>query len=266
MGSLRNPIGPLPSSIYWRRRAVALAVVAVLALLAVWAFSLGGGTEDRGKSGGGGGPVGTITPGPADSGPVVSERPGGREEEGAGAGDAPGDAAGASGGGSASGGSGGSGGSSSGGEGWQIPSGNTGTGTGGTAVPGCEEPEVNVTVRSLQETYRAGEKPEFELTAENEGGEDCSIDLGDPSTIVKVTDSADKDVWSSEDCRRGVKPAFVRVPAGGEAARTFVWEREPSAPDCGTPPAGSPAPGTYSIEIEIAGLKKAYGPFELKTA
>ncbi|MGW5690790.1 hypothetical protein ACWEWX_07435, partial [Streptomyces asiaticus] len=80
MGSLRNPIGPLPSSIYWRRRAVALALLIAIILVVIWAFGWGGsggGGSDEGK-GGGGGPAGTITPGPSSSGPVNSERPGGR--------------------------------------------------------------------------------------------------------------------------------------------------------------------------------------------
>src|SRR5690606_7271596 len=35
-GSLRNPVGPLPSPIYWRRRAVLLSVLALSALLITW--------------------------------------------------------------------------------------------------------------------------------------------------------------------------------------------------------------------------------------
>ncbi|MEK8172011.1 hypothetical protein NKH77_29825 [Streptomyces sp. M19] len=52
MGSLRNPIGPLPSSIYWRRRAVALALLVLTVLLVVWVFAMGdsgGGGEDDAK-------------------------------------------------------------------------------------------------------------------------------------------------------------------------------------------------------------------------
>ncbi|MDX6361056.1 MAG: hypothetical protein QOC85_59, partial [Streptomyces sp.] len=40
---MRNPVGPLPSSIYWRRRAVLLSVVGLLALLIVWVVGSGGG-------------------------------------------------------------------------------------------------------------------------------------------------------------------------------------------------------------------------------
>ena len=40
---MRNPVGPLPSSIYWRRRAVAGLLVALLAVLIAWAVTSGGG-------------------------------------------------------------------------------------------------------------------------------------------------------------------------------------------------------------------------------
>src|SRR5262249_10576458 len=72
VGSLRNPVGPLPSSIYWRRRAVLASAAALAALLAVWFVSSGGGgTSTNGKGGGdGSGPARTITPGPSGSGPA----------------------------------------------------------------------------------------------------------------------------------------------------------------------------------------------------
>ena len=127
MGSLRNPIGPLPSSIYWRRRAVALALLIGILFLVIWAFGWGGsgdGGSDEGKGSGGGGPASTITPGPSSSGPVNSERPGGRDES--------------DGGGSGSGGSGGSGGSDDGGEDTGGGSGGgSGSGSGGSSGGGA---------------------------------------------------------------------------------------------------------------------------------
>ncbi|MBW5484207.1 hypothetical protein GPJ59_20565, partial [Streptomyces bambusae] len=89
MGSLRNPVGPLPSSIYWRRRAVLASVVALLALLAVWTVSSGGGKgTTNGKGQKGPDPVASITPGAPGSGPAITQAPGGRDEPGGGAGSA----------------------------------------------------------------------------------------------------------------------------------------------------------------------------------
>lgn len=51
VGSLRNPVGPLPSTIYWRRRAVLASVLALLALLITWIVTSGGGGGKNGADG-----------------------------------------------------------------------------------------------------------------------------------------------------------------------------------------------------------------------
>ncbi|UXI80062.1 hypothetical protein N6Q81_19585, partial [Streptomyces vinaceusdrappus] len=81
MGSLRNPVGPLPSSIYWRRRAVLLSLLALLALLITWIVVAGGGDggKDREDGANGKNPAPSITPGPSGSGPAISEAPSGRD-------------------------------------------------------------------------------------------------------------------------------------------------------------------------------------------
>ncbi|MET9479746.1 hypothetical protein [Streptomyces sp. NPDC006638] len=150
MGSLRNPVGPLPSPIYWRRRAVAATLIALLALLVVWIVTSGGdGGKKNDDRSDGANPATSITPGPSGSGPAISEQPGGRDESGgtggsggdggtdAGAGDGGknGDTAGTGGAGTGGAGTGGagSGGAGSGGTGGAA---NGGAGGGGTATAG----------------------------------------------------------------------------------------------------------------------------------
>src|SRR5690606_18411423 len=83
VGSLRNPVGPLPSSIYWRRRAVLLSVLALSALLITWGVTAGGGGGHGHENGANGkNPAPSITPGPSSSGPAISQAPGGRDETG----------------------------------------------------------------------------------------------------------------------------------------------------------------------------------------
>ncbi|SCK58356.1 hypothetical protein [Streptomyces sp. WMMB 322] len=287
MGSLRNPIGPLPSSIYWRRRAVALAILALLVLLTVWALGLGGGDSgNEGKGDDGKPPASTITPGPTDSGPAITERPGGRDESDEGAGSQ----------GGSSGGDGGSGGADDGGpddgSGWRpggsgssasgggdsagggsgsgsASGGGSGDSGGGTAVPaGSELPAcgsgVTVTLRSVHKEYEPGEKPEFELTVKNKRGTACKIDLGRKESVVTVKSAGGKKIWASDDCVRDEKPALYQVPGSGTAIHTFVWYREPSAVNCGTPSSDSVKPGDYEIEVDVKGLKKLDASFELK--
>ncbi|RLL68288.1 hypothetical protein [Streptomyces sp. Z26] len=264
MGSLRNPIGPLPSSIYWRRRAVAVVIVALLALLAVWAFSLGGGDgDDRGDSGRGGpdgqGPTDSITPGPTTSEPPNDDRPGGRDEVDGGAG--------SGGGGDDEGGGdekddGGGGGSEGGADGGAL-SGSGGNVTGGDAMPAgdslpvCAPGAVEVTLTSVKNDYAPDETPRFKLTVKNGGGDDCRIDLGRTATVLTISDTDDgggDQVWSSADCPPSRAAAYVQVPAKGSTVQTLEWNRKASEPECGKAPSGAVKAGTYLAKIEVEGL------------
>ncbi|MFD5735410.1 hypothetical protein ACFWIY_21660 [Streptomyces sioyaensis] len=263
MGSLRNPIGPLPSSIYWRRRAVALAIVVLLALLVVWALNLGGGggkNGDEGKGTQGQGPATSITPGPSGSGPAIGEKPGGRGESSSGGGSGSGDGGGSAGGdGDASGGgSGASGG------------GPIGQGSGksavaaGSSLPNCVSDKAELVLHSVKSSYAPGAKPTFELTVKNAAGAACKVDLGQKAAVLTITDSAGDDrVWASNDCPSGTAPALLEVPAKGEVQRTVVWDRRASGPQCATPSSALVPAGKYRIQADVPGLETAHTTFVL---
>ncbi|GAA2339552.1 hypothetical protein [Streptomyces violaceusniger] len=287
MGSLRNPIGPLPSSIYWRRRAVALALLIAIILVVIWAFGWGGsggGGRDEGKGSGGGGPASTITPGPSSSGPVNSERPGGRDESdsggsgsggsggsGGGSDDGGADASGGgAGGGSGSGGAGGTGGSSGGGAGGGI---GTGTGQGlpaGSSLPDCRPGDADLTVRSVKDskvknTWAPGEKPTFEIVVKNTKSSSCKVDFGRAAASLTITDAHNAHVWASDDCPEGSAAALVEVPGSGQTKRTVEWDRKRSAEHCATPSGSASAkPGTYLVEVKVDGLGTAKVSFVLE--
>ncbi|MFJ8230426.1 hypothetical protein ACIQ9E_10790 [Streptomyces sp. NPDC094448] len=262
MGSLRNPIGPLPSSIYWRRRAVAFALAAVLLLLALWVFTSGGGdgdsSDEANKSSS---PASSITPGPKQSGPAISRQPGGRDEPGAPGGDsAGGDSAGSEG----SGGTEGSGGDTAGTDGGTGQTSGSGGGTGGpggtgervpagSALPDCPSDALALSLAPTQLTYAIGEKPGFRLTARNSSAADCKVDLGRSSAVLTVTDSADEEVWSSDDCPRDQASVLLKVPAGTTISHTYEWDRARSTGRCATPPAGRVGAGTYLLEAKFTG-------------
>ncbi|MFF2811053.1 hypothetical protein ACFVT2_28515 [Streptomyces sp. NPDC058000] len=274
MGSLRNPIGPLPSSIYWRRRAVALAVVVLLAVLVVWVLTMGGSDEktaNEGKGPQGSGPAASITPGPAPSGPAISQKPGGRDESGAGgaSGSSGGSGSGSGGGAGSDGGSGGSGGGSGAG----------GAGSGGTPIgraaggdtvaagpslPNCGADTVKLTLKSGKNSYAPNDKPKFELTVQNSGGAACKVDLGRKAAVLTITDTAGDDrVWASDDCSTGAGPALLQVPAKGAVTRTVEWDRRASGPQCATPSAAAVPAGTYLIEAKVPGLTAVHTSFVL---
>ncbi|MGY5136757.1 hypothetical protein ACWGJW_30950 [Streptomyces nigrescens] len=264
MGSLRNPIGPLPSSIYWRRRAVALAIVVLLALLVVWALNWGGDagkSSDEGKGSQGGGPATSITPGPSASGPVNDQKPGGRDESGDDVGDE-GSGSGSGGSGAAGGGSGSSGSGSGGGP--------IGQGSGknavsaGSSLPNCVSGKAELVLHSVKRSYAPGARPKFELTVENAAGAACKVDLGQKATVLTISDAAGDDrVWASNDCPSGTEPALLQVPAKGSVQRVIEWDRRASGPQCATPSSAKVPAGKYEIEAKVPGLEAARTTFLL---
>ncbi|MGP4049237.1 hypothetical protein [Streptomyces sp. 2A115] len=274
MGSLRNPVGPLPSSIYWRRRAVLLSTLALLALLITWVVTSGGGNGNKDNADGSNGknPTASITPGPSGSGPAISQAPGGRDESsdgGTGDGDGSGDGSGESGG---TAGSGGSGGSTSGGSGSSggVADGGGGGGSGdtlpaGSSLPNCTAGAVKLTLRSVNNEYAPDEKPTLELIARNSSGSDCKLDLGPKHAVLTITQAgSDDEIWSSADCPTGAASILLRIPANDSITHTVEWNRKASAPQCATPPAVSATAGTYLVEAETPGLTKTQTSFVLK--
>ncbi|MEV5594161.1 hypothetical protein [Streptomyces sp. NPDC052496] len=266
MGSLRNPIGPLPSSIYWRRRAVALAVLVVLVLLVVWALNWtgnGGKTGDEGKGPGGPGPATSITPGPNATDTGSDQKPGGRDES-SGSGGSTGGSGGAGGSGGGTGGAGGGTGGGASGAGGPIGQG-SGTVAAGSALANCAPATTELKLRSRKESYAPGEKPTFEVTIENAADSACKVDLGRGYAALTITGPTDDErVWSSGDCPPGSGgTAPVQVPAGGSVQRTVEWDRKPSTSECATPAAEAVGPGTYEVEAKVGGLDAVRTSFVL---
>ncbi|MFG3319814.1 hypothetical protein ACGF3J_17410 [Streptomyces sp. NPDC048171] len=279
MGSLRNPVGPLPSSIYWRRRAVLLSLFALLALLITWIVVSGGGDGGKGRDDGADGknPAPSITPGPSGSGPAISEAPGGRDESGSADSGGTGSGSGSGGGedgsgegagsgedadnpGSAGGGGSGGGAATGVGAGDALP--------GGSALPNCTPSAVKFSLRSVRNSYTPGQTPAFELTARNTSGGDCKVDLGPEHAVFTITPASGDDAyWASDDCVKDKSKASLqyRVAANSGIAYTVKWDRKPSAPECGTPPAGSAKAGTYLVEAKAPGFAKVRTSFVLKS-
>ncbi|MFJ4439460.1 hypothetical protein [Streptomyces sp. NPDC088923] len=294
MGSMRNPVGPLPSSIYWRRRAIFGAVLVLVALLVVWLVNVtgggGGGNKDGAQgSGGSSGPAPSITPGPSGSGPAISQQPGGRDESGGsdkdddtatpGDGASDGDADSGSGkdgsgkGGSADGADEADGSNEAGGEGGSG-SGGSGKGAGagssdaqqvpaGSSLPDCATGVAELSLRSEHNTYEPGKKPQLELSVKNSSAAACKVNLGAARTVVTITlTGEDAPYWSSKDCP-ATESLWLRVPAKETIRYEIEWNRKASRAACAKPPSGSAKPGTYLVEATAPGLEKARTSFRL---
>jgi hypothetical protein len=210
-------------------------------------------------------PAPTITPGPDESGPAISEQPGGRDESGdsdgsngddtAGASD--GTDAGADGGDDGENGDNGAGGASGEGSGGQqVPA--------GSSLPDCAPGALKLTLRSIDVSYAPDEKPAFQLVATNSSAAACKADFGPKAAVFTVTDSEDEDVWSSKDCPRTAPGRLLRVPAKGTITHTVEWDRKRSVPQCATPSPGSAGPGTYLVKVSFPGVKVLPASFRLE--
>lgn len=264
---MRNPVGPLPSSIYWRRRAVAGLLVALLAALIAWAVTSvnGGGTKDDGKPGGSD-PVESITPGPGSSGPKITQRPGGRDEsedsEGAensgGSDGSNGDTSGAgSEGGSGSDTGSGSDGTSTGGAD-AAGAGGGGTGSGGSAagrqvpadspLPECKPGALELTLRT-KVSYGPDDRPKFEILARNTSSAACKTDLGPKNVVLTVTEAGEDNddvIWSSKDCPAAPGPLFFQVPAGRRSCTRWTGTAPAPPPTAPPRPPARPPPARTS--------------------
>ncbi|WP_280888946.1 hypothetical protein [Streptomyces sp. LBL] len=277
MGSLRNPVGPLPSTIYWRRRVVLASVVALLALLIAWIVASDGGGGKNGADGPNDknpSPT-TITPGPSGSGPAISQAPGGRDESsgsdsgGSGSGGGTGDGSGGGSGSSAGSGSGGSsgsegsGGGAAGGAGVGVSTGDTLPA--GSTLPDCTAGAVKLTVRSLHNAYGPNDTPALLVTATNSSGDECKVDLGPKKAVLTITQAgSEDDYWSSADCPKVSGSLVFRVAAGSSITYPVKWDRKPSAPQCATPSAKAAGAGTYLVEAKTPGFGTVQTSFVLE--
>jgi hypothetical protein len=264
-----------------------VCLLALVAALVAWALVSGGG----GGSGHGSSapsnthtPATTITPGPTPSGPHIGGQPGGRDTAPSGTTDGGADGGASSGtsDGSGSGGSGADGGSpagaaSSGGAGTSggtAGSGGSAAGSGGAAAPGREVPagsslpncspgSVSLSLSSVRNSYGPGEDPEFRLVAANSGGVACKIDVGPKSAVFTVTGApGSSHVWASDDCPT-TGAHVLQVPANSSISYTLRWTGKSSSPKCAKPKGGQAAPGTYLVQLQMAGYGTHQTSFQI---
>ncbi|WP_030056162.1 MULTISPECIES: hypothetical protein [Streptomyces] len=281
MPSLRQPVGPLPASIYWRRRVVVLAAVAAVVALIAWLMT------DQGGDGGSQSktaqavptqpqtPAEAITPGASPSGPAA--RPGGGSSGGSGSNPGGGPVAGGggtevnlsggtganpapAGGGAAGGGGGGIGGGAAGGTGGAGSPGGSGGGAPAfntpevMALPVCASSQVALELAGTQNSYQPKDKPKLALTVKNSSGANCRVDFGRVASAITVSASNGDRVWSSGDCPADKGSIWVQLAANGNQTETFTWDRSRSKPQCATADQAPPANGTYVVLAELTGL------------
>jgi hypothetical protein len=265
---MMEPVGPLPPSVYWRRRAVAvIGVVLVLAFL-IWAISAAA-SADGGEPIAAPAPSPSVPPSPVASQSALAVPPGGATALGAAptglvpsapASILP-----------------------------TVPGGATppllGAGSTGpqqppapapaptpaappsqaparAAVSPCADSALKVAARTDQPRYGLSERPQFSLVVTNTGKEPCTRDLGPARTAMAVVVKPGDGLWGSDDCAPGGDPDVRTLVPGQEQVFSVRWAGRTSAPGCPSGREAVPA-GTYQLLTRLDGIISDPAPFTL---
>ena len=255
MGSFRHPVGPLPGSVYWRRRIVLLGIP--LFVIALVAYACTGSSSPStnaagpgsGQQSAGSSPTGIITPAPSQtaSGPPGNSYPGGSPTTSGGAG--PGATNGAS---SGAGATGSGSGGAAGGAGSTGGTSSTGQAASGAAA-GCSLSlmlSLNRTSSSGPVQYPAGTYPTFKIAAADNGSANCTLDVSGKGMVVSVMPlGTTKPIWTSATCSGA---ADLRVLGPGDSqGYSVVWKRwETQGTTCPLSALPTVPQGTYTVNVE----------------
>ena len=231
-----EPHGPLPTQIYWRRRALALGL-AVLAIVVVAAIVLvvvkntgASGETDNTSAEQSAAAAPTPLPGenPEVKSPVMPPPQ-------------------------------------------QVPA-PTPTPTAAVVPPpvlneGDDCPDSTLAVKGItnQPQYVVGEQPKFTMVVTNIGLVACKRDVGAAVLAAYVYSLENARLWSNLDCAPSNETLVKTFQPGEQVTTEVTWTGMSSAPGCPLPrqPIG---PGTYNLVVQLGNLRSATVPFMLAAA
>ncbi|AHH93775.1 hypothetical protein [Kutzneria albida] len=229
-----EPTGPLPASVYRRRRAIALgSSVLLVVLLAIGVSTwVSGGSPADPRAVADQRPASTSSSSPPTSGTIVP-----------------------------------AGGSSS-----ASPSPSPAPTTTSSAPPTttsppppgpCPDESVAVSARVAQPSYRVGQAPLLTLVITNSGKLACNRDLSRKlRELVVLTGDNKTRLWSSADCYYEPPPESRLLQPGEQATYSIAWAGLTSAPQCAPSGARVPA-GDYVVVGKLGKLTSEPTPFKL---
>lgn len=245
---MRTTVGPLPSAVYWRRRAVVLGAV-LLGIIVLFVSCSG---DDPNDQRGQGAPASQYpTPAPASETPdnepsFLDSAPGGNGPSLPAPDDLdPGDD--------------------------EVPNpsglptlgGGTGTGTGqntnvtGPAGGACADSEMTITPIPATATVKRGATLDLSLRIKNTGSRTCTRDVGADPQELYIMQGASR-YWSSDTCST-VKGSDVRqFGPGAERTYKVTWNGRQSNTCSGGAAAGpNPPPGQFQLLARLGELVSA---------
>lgn len=230
-----EPHGPLPSQIYWRRRAlaigIAVVVVGIIAAIVAVIMSSGSGSETKAAD--------ETAAAEAPPTPLPGENPEVKTPVMPPAQHAP------------------------------PP---TATPTAAVTPPpllkeGDDCPDSTLAVKGItsQPEYVVGDQPKFTMVVTNIGLVACKRDVGAAVLAAYVYSLDNNRLWSNLDCAPSNETLVKTFNPGEQVTTEVTWTGMGSAPQCPMPrqPIG---PGTYNLMVQLGNLRSAPVPFILANA
>jgi hypothetical protein len=126
------------------------------------------------------------------------------------------------------------------------------------AAKPCVASAILVEALADADTYAAGQNPQLSIRLTNEGGVDCTLNVGTTTQVFAVTSGADV-WWRSTDCQTEPSDMIVTLAAGQtvSSATPVVWDRtRSSVATCGTGnrPVAPGGGASYHVSVEIGGV------------
>jgi hypothetical protein len=224
-----EPHGPLPSQIYWRRRALAVGIaVLVIGIVAAVVFTvLSGSAGAENKN----------APKPANTAAAAPQAPNPLPEVKTPITPLP------------------------------PPPVQNPTATAAVMPPpvlkdGDDCPDSTLAVKGItsQPQYLVGDQPKFTMVVTNIGLVACQRDVGAAVLAAYVYSLDNQRLWSNLDCAPSNETLVKKFSPGEQVTTEVTWTGMGSAPQCPLPrqPIGA---GTYNLVVQLGNLRSAPVPF-----
>jgi len=132
---------------------------------------------------------------------------------------------------------------------------------------GDDCPDSTLAVKGItnQPQYVVGDQPKFTMVVTNIGLVACQRDVGAAVLAAYVYSLDNQRLWSNLDCAPSNETLVKTFQPGEQVTTEVTWTGMGSAPQCPLPrqPIG---PGTYNLVVQLGNLRSATVPFVLAPA
>jgi hypothetical protein len=116
----------------------------------------------------------------------------------------------------------------------------------------CPAGDVVLSLFSSQDSYGAGQLPQFDVDVVATAGQTCTFDVG-ARHLALIIRAGSVRVWNSADCVQGAGSLVSDLQRGVPTVLPISWNRAASAPGCPAGTSRMPA-GTYTATVTDGAL------------